>query len=47
MDLQSYQSALWGGMIGANHLVNNIIFQTESGATTNHMRQVASPAYQE
>lgn len=35
------------GMIGANNLVNDIILQTEAGATTKHIRQYASPAYQQ
>lgn len=33
-------------MIGANNLVNDIILQTEAGATK-HIRQYASPAYQQ
>ena len=47
MDLNSYSAALWMGMIGANNLVNDLILQTEAGATTTHLRQYASPAYQQ
>ena len=37
MDLNSYSAALWMGMIGANNLVNDLILQTEAGATTTHL----------
>lgn len=33
IDLESYKSALFRGMIGANLLVHNAILQIESGAT--------------
>lgn len=46
LDLNNYLAALYNGMIGANNLANDIILQTLSSGTTNHIRQFISPAYQ-
>jgi ATP-binding cassette subfamily A (ABC1) protein 3 len=47
IDLITYTNTLWGGMIGANNLVNDAILQTESVSTTNFFKKNISPAYQE
>lgn len=46
IDLNSYQSALWNGMVGTNTLINDLILGIET-ATTNHLKATISPAYQQ
>jgi hypothetical protein len=46
-DLEGYLRAYYSGMIGITTLVNNVIFQAETGSTTDSFENTQGPIYQE